>query len=327
MRADTLARFADAFGLCTVGAFRPAYGLAEATLIVSGHSHSGVLFTPSVQAEELGQNRIQLAEVSAAGSRILVGCGGIAPDLDVKIVDPETRAPCPANRVGEIWVSGPSVARGYWRKPDETGESFGAHLANGEGPFLRTGDLGFLDQGKLFITGRLKDLIILRGSNHYPQDLEYTVERSHRALRPASGAAFSVDVDGAERLVIIQEVNDRASAANEDVVAAIRGALTESHEVHPEAVVLIEPRSILRTSSGKIQRYACCDAFLAGTLDIVYEWRNAKAVLITSQTGRASSAATCVGLPQHAIFFASPGRQRKWHGKWAKKGESRAPRR
>ncbi len=276
VRADTLAQFAEAFGPCGFrpDAFRPAYGLAEATLIVSGHSDSGALFTPSVQAEELRQNRIQLAEVDAPGSRTLVSCGGIAPDLNVKIVDPGTHEPCAANRVGEIWVSGPSVTRGYWRKPEETKETFRAHIANGEGPFLRTGDLGFLDQGRLFITGRLKDLIILRGSNHYPQDLEYTVERSHRALRPASGAAFSVDVDGAERLVIVQEVNDRASAANEDVVAAIRGALTESHEVHPEAVILIEPRSIPRTSSGKIQRYACRDAFLAGTLDIVYEWRN-----------------------------------------------------
>ena len=210
----------------------------------------------------------------AAGSRVLVGCGSIAPDLKVAVVDPETLVPCAPDRVGEIWVSGPSVARGYWRKPEETKQTFGAHLASGEGPFLRTGDLGFLDRGQLFVTGRLKDLIIIRGSNHYPQDLEHTVERSHRALRPACGAAFSIDVNGAERLVIVQEVNDRSSVPNEDVVAAIRRALTESHEVYPDAVVLIEPRSIPRTSSGKIQRYACREAFLAGTLDVVHEWRN-----------------------------------------------------
>jgi acyl transferase domain-containing protein/acyl-CoA synthetase (AMP-forming)/AMP-acid ligase II/NADPH:quinone reductase-like Zn-dependent oxidoreductase/acyl carrier protein len=276
VRPDTIAQFAEAFGSCGFrrAVFRPAYGLAEATLIVSGHSDAGAPFAPAVVAAELQRNRIQPADESDAGSRVLVGCGGIAPNLNVVIVDPETLAPCAADRVGEIWVSGPSVASGYWRKPEETRETFGAHLAGGEGPFLRTGDLGFLDRGQLFVTGRLKDLIIIRGSNHYPQDLEHTVERSHRALRPACGAAFSIDVEGAERLVIVQEVNDRASVPSEDVVAAIRRALTESHEVHPDAIVLIEPRSIPRTSSGKIQRYACRQTFLAGTLEVVHEWRD-----------------------------------------------------
>ena len=275
VRPDTLARFAEAFGPCGFRqeAFRPAYGLAEATLIVSGHSAGGAPSTPAVLAQELQQNRIKCVEENVAGARVLVGCGGIAPGLHAIIADPGTLTRCSTDRVGEIWVSGSSVARGYWRKPEETKETFCAHLATGEGPFLRTGDLGFLHDGQLFVTGRLKDLIIIRGSNHYPQDLEYTVERSHRALRPACGAAFSMDVDGAERLVIVQEVNDRASAASEDIVAAIRRALSESHEVHPDAIVLIAPRSILRTTSGKIQRYACRQAFLSGTLDAVHEWR------------------------------------------------------
>lgn len=276
VRPDTLDRFATKFAPCGFRreAFRPAYGLAEATLIVSGYSDGGTPVMPAVIAEDLRRNKITPAIEGAAGSRVLVGCGGIAPDLNAVIVNPETLAPCASDRVGEIWVSGPSVARGYWRKPAETKETFGAHLANGEGPFLRTGDLGFLDHGQLFITGRLKDLIIIRGSNHYPQDLEHTVERSHRALRPACGAAFSTDADGAERLVIVQEVNDRASAANEDIIAAIRRALTESHEVHPDAIVLIQPRSLPRTSSGKIQRYACRESFLAGKLDVLHEWRD-----------------------------------------------------
>ena len=276
VRPDTLAQFAKAFGPCGFrqDAFRPAYGLAEATLLVSGHSDGGAPFPSAVVAEELQQNRIKPAREGAMGSRVLVGCGGIAPGMKVVIVDPETLVPCASDRVGEIWVSGPSVARGYWRKPEESKQTFGAHLATGEGPFLRTGDLGFMDRGQLFVTGRLKDLIIIRGSNHYPQDLEHTVEQSHRALRPACGAAFSIDVDGGERLVIVQEVTGRASVPSEDVVAAIRRALTESHEVQPDAVALIEPRSIPRTSSGKIQRYACREAFLAGTLDMVHEWRD-----------------------------------------------------
>ncbi len=276
VRPDSLAQFAKAFRPCGFrqDAFRPAYGLAEATLLVSGHSDGGAPFTPAVLAEELQRNRIRSAEEGATGSRVLVACGGIAPDLTVAIVDPETLVPCASDRVGEIWVSGPSVARGYWRKPAETEQTFGARLATGEGPFLRTGDLGFLDRGQLIVTGRLKDLIIIRGSNHYPQDLEYSVERSHRALRPACGAAFSIEADGAERLVIVQEVNDRGSVPNEDVVAAILRALTGSHEVHPDAVVLIEPRTIPRTSSGKIQRYACRQAFLSGALEVVHEWRD-----------------------------------------------------
>ncbi len=276
VRPETLTKFAGTFGPCGFRseAFRPAYGLAEATLIVSGRSEGGAPFTPAVFADELLRNRMKPAEERSPGTRVLVGCGGIAPDMKVSIVDPETLAPCAPDRVGEIWVSGPSVALGYWRKAEETKQTFGAHLATGEGPFLRTGDLGFLDRGQLFVTGRLKDLIIIRGSNHYPQDLEHTVERSHRALRPSSGAAFSVDLDGAERLVIVQEVNDRASVPCEDAVAAIRRALTESHEVHPYAVLLIEPRTISRTSSGKIQRYACREAFLAGTLEVVHEWRD-----------------------------------------------------
>ncbi|HEX3372335.1 MAG TPA: AMP-binding protein, partial [Candidatus Acidoferrales bacterium] len=275
VRPDTLRNFSKSFGRCgfRLESFRPAYGLAEATLIVSGHSDGSAPIMPAVKAEDLRRNRVVSAQAGVEGSRMLVGCGGIAPELDVKIVDPETRALCAKDRVGEIWVSGPSVASGYWHRDAETVETFGAILATGEGPYLRTGDLGFFDQGQLFVVGRLKDLIIIRGSNHYPQDLEHTVEQSHRALRPACGAAFSIDVDGSERLVVVQEVNDRASASSEDVVAEIRRALVESHEVHPDAVVLIEPRTIARTSSGKIQRYACREAFLAGTLEVVHEWR------------------------------------------------------
>lgn len=278
VRPDTLVRFSNAFGSCGFRqeTFRPAYGLAEATLIVSGHSDGGTPLMPAMQAEDLRRNRIIPAKIGAPESRILVGCGGVAPDLAVKIVDPETRAICEKDRVGEIWISGPSVARGYWHRDAETAETFGAHLATGEGPFMRTGDLGFLDQGQLFVAGRLKDVIIIRGSNHYPQDLEHTVERSHRSLRPACGAAFSIDVEGTEQLVIVQEINDRATASHEDIVAAIRQSLAETHEVNPDAVVLIEPRTISRTSSGKIQRYACREAFLAGALETVHEWRDSK---------------------------------------------------
>ena len=275
VRSDTLTRFAEIFAPRGFRhqAFRPAYGLAEATLIVSGCSDGVGNSTRAVVAEDLQKNSVKTAQDGATGSRVLAGCGGTAPGLAVKIVDPETLLPAGPERVGEIWVCGPSVANGYWQKPRETAETFGAHLASGEGPFLRTGDLGFIDQGQLFVTGRRKDLIIIRGSNHYPQDLEQTVERCHRALRPDCGAAFSLETDGAEQLVIVQELIDETSAPSEDVVSAIRRALIDSHEVQPSAVVLIEPRTIPRTSSGKIQRYACREAFLTGALDVVHEWR------------------------------------------------------
>ena len=291
VRPNTLAEFAEAFGSCGFRgeAFRPAYGLAETTLIVSGRSDGGAPVTFPAVAEKLLRNRVKPAEDVAAGTRILTGCGGIAPGLRVAIVDPQTFQPCAPDRVGEIWVCGPSVAQGYWRKPEETQQTFGARLASGEGPFLRTGDLGFVDQAKLFITGRLKDVIIIRGSNHYPQDLEYTVERSHRALRTASGAAFSIDADGAERLIIVHEVNDSDSVPTEDVVASIRRSLVESHEVHPDTIILIEPRTIPRTSSGKIQRYACREAFLAGALKIVHEWRDRDTRPDAKQNGSAAS--------------------------------------
>ena len=181
-------------------------------------------------------------------------------------------------RVGEIWISGPSVAKGYWHKPAETEQTFGARLESGEGPFLRTGDLGFLDNGQVFVTGRLKDLIIIRGSNHYPQDLEHTVERSHRALRPASGAAFSVESDGAERLVIVQEVNDSDAVPGDDAVTAIRRALTESHDLHPEAVVLHRSRAVFRGHPAeKFSATPAGTLFWPGGLEVVHEWRDLEA--------------------------------------------------
>ena len=144
------------------------------------------------------------------GTRTLVGCGQTLLNQVIAIVDPTSLTRCSSDQIGEIWVSGPSVAQGYWNRAEETKVTFQAHLADtGEGPFLRTGDLGYLRNGELFITGRLKDLIIIRGSNHYPQDIELTAEKSHEVLRPGGVAAFSVDIEGEERLVVIQEISPR----------------------------------------------------------------------------------------------------------------------
>jgi acyl-CoA synthetase (AMP-forming)/AMP-acid ligase II len=216
--------------------------------------------------------------VEEESARNLVGCGQILPDQKIVIVDPESRTPCPPDQVGEIWVAGQSVAQGYWNQLDETEHTFRSHLADtGEGPFLRTGDLGFLRDGQLFITGRLKDLIIIDGRNHYPQDIEQTVEQSHASIRPGCCAAFSVDVEGKEQLVVVAEVEHRwrpersRALAVKDVVRTIRQAVAEHYEVQVYAAWLLKAGSIPKTSSGKIQRHACRFSFLARTLDELEE--------------------------------------------------------
>ncbi|NOK01767.1 MULTISPECIES: MupA/Atu3671 family FMN-dependent luciferase-like monooxygenase [Myxococcus] len=274
VRRETMERFAETFAPAGFRreAFYPCYGLAEATLIVSG----GVKGTPCVQERydtgslELGRAKPASDAAEGPTARTLVSSGQGAPDQRLLIVDPETRVPRASNEVGEVWVAGPSVAGGYWDRPEETAHAFGARLANGEGPFLRTGDLAFLSpEGELFITGRLKDLLIVRGRNLYPQDLEMTAERAHRAVRPGCSAAFSVDVEGEERLVVVSEVDVREGFDGAAVVGALRRALADEHQVHAHTVVLLQARSIPKTSSGKIQRRACRDGFLAGSLEVV----------------------------------------------------------
>jgi acyl-CoA synthetase (AMP-forming)/AMP-acid ligase II len=276
VRAHTLDLFATTFEPCGFQkeAFHPCYGMAETTLIVSGSTRSSLPVFHQVDAAALEQNQVVAAR-KQEGSQSFIGCGQPGADQTVLIVDPESRLACPPNQVGEIWVSGPSVAQGYWNRVEETQQAFQAYLADtGEGPFLRTGDLGFLLDGELYITGRIKDLMIIRGQNHYPQDIELTVENSHPALRPGYGAAFTVDAKGEERLVIVQEV-ERSYLRKLDVkevVGNINQAVVAQHGVQVYATVLIKTGSIPKTSSGKIQRYACRTGFLSGTLSVVEDW-------------------------------------------------------
>jgi acyl carrier protein len=274
IRQETLERFAATFASCGFRweAFYPTYGLAEATLIVSGGSQTAPPVVLSVEGAELERDRVVAASAGDEGARTLVGCGRALADQKVVVVNPESLTRQPPDRIGEIWVSGPSVAQGYWDRPEETKHAFRAYLADtGEGPFLRTGDLGFLHHGELFVTGRLKDLIIIRGRNHYPQDIEHTVEQSHVALRPGGCAAFSVETDEGEQLAIVQELERRflRSADVGEVAASIRRAVAEHHELQVHAVVLIRTGSIPKTSSGKIQRRATRAAYLGGTLAAV----------------------------------------------------------
>lgn len=277
IRADTLERFAAAFTACGFRqeAFYPCYGMAEATLMVSGGLKAEPPAIKTFQGAALERNQVIEVVPKHEDARTLVSCGQTLPEQQIVIVHPETLTRCRLDEVGEVWVSGPSVGHGYWHRIIET-QSFRAYLSDtgvsvagqSPGPFLRTGDLGFLHNGELFITGRAKDLIIIRGRNLYPQDIELTVERSHSALRPTCGAAFSVEAGGEEQLVVVQELEFRQKPNIIQVTGAIRQAVAQEHGVQVYAVVLIKPGSIFKTSSGKIQRRACRAAFLAGSLDV-----------------------------------------------------------
>ena len=248
-------------------AFRPAYGLAEATLMVSSTAPDQEAVVARLQARELEAHQILEAQVADETVREVAGCGRVFPTTRVAIVDPETRARCPDDRVGEIWAAGPGVAQGYWGRPQETESTFRATLAQtGDGPFLRTGDLGFVKDGQLFIVGRVKDLIIIRGSNHHPQDIEWTVQASHSALRADAGAALAIVVDGDEKLVMVQEVEREHTAGLlvDEIAETIRRAVAESHELEVFALVLLSRGSLPKTASGKIQRLACREFFFEG---------------------------------------------------------------
>ena len=245
VREQSLKRFSTEFRDCGFrsSAFVPCYGLAESTLFVSGGTNGTGPVIQLVQADALERNKVITALPEEPDGRPLVGCGEVGAGHEVCIVDPEHLTRCEAGTVGEIWVAGPSVANGYWNRGQETADTFEAQLADtGKGPYLRTGDLGFLLNKELFITGRRKDLIILRGRNHYPHDLEATAEKAHPALRACVGAAFSVETEGEERLVLVHELNPRTQADPIEVIAAIRQAIAEEHELQVYAVALTRSR-------------------------------------------------------------------------------------
>ena len=228
-----------------------------------------------IDRQALGLNRVSIATSETAERQHLIGCGGGLLDQQVVIADPETLTACKPDEVGEIWTRGRSVAQGYWNQPELTAQTFAAHLADtGAGPFMRTGDLGFMHNGQLYVTGRLKDLIIIRGRNHYPQDIEATVAGSHPAVCGTSGAAFSIERDGREQLVIVHEIDRQHRRADPDeVLGAIRLAVTEYHDLQPSAIVLVKPLTIPKTSSGKIVRHTCRADYLADKLEVVAMWR------------------------------------------------------
>ncbi|WP_343598742.1 fatty acyl-AMP ligase [Mycobacterium sp.] len=283
VRETTLRAFADAFAPAGFRpeAFLPVYGLAETALLVSGRSDSALPTVAHVDRTALGEDRVADAAPDDATAATLVGCGRPRGGQRVVIVDPETRVPRGPDEVGEIWIAGPSVAQGYWGRPEETEHTFSVFLADTgsdqfRGPFLRTGDLGFLRSGELFVTGRCNGLVVIDGHNYYPNDIETTVQDCHPAFLSGRGAVFAVTPQpgAVEQLVVVQEMDrDRIGEAELiEMATAIQTAVTEHHGIAAHSVILVEPMRIPTTSSGKIQRDQCRQQFLDRKLETLAEW-------------------------------------------------------
>lgn len=285
IQKSTLDQFYEAFKECGFRqkAFLPCYGLAEASLIASGIKHNESTKICYFNKEDLLSNIVTPCDAEDKNSTALVSCGVTQQEQKLIIVNPNTKELCEEKVIGEAWLSGPSISHGYWNKPQINAEIFGAQPVNwsGEEKFLRTGDLGFLYEGELYITGRRKDLIIIGGCNYYPQDIEKTIEQCHPAVRKGCVAAFSCMLDVEEKLVVVLEVKDVLADTGrlksilskdkdkypvEDVSKKIRRAINENHQLAVKDIVLLPPRTISKTSSGKIQRSVCKENYLQDKL-------------------------------------------------------------
>ncbi|MFG1796230.1 AMP-binding protein [Nocardia sp. NPDC049149] len=275
VRKATLDRFEATFtphGL-DGAVLTPGYGLAEATLVLTcGGSHERRVvrrFDP----QALGRRRAEIA--TAPGGLELVGVGAPVPGTEIAIVDPESGRILPDGVVGEIWAAGPSVSPRYWGKHDDSARTFGARFAGGETRWLRTGDLGFVDDGELFVNGRLKNMMIVNGVNYYLEDIEATAVGSAEALRAGGVLAFGVGEAAQERLALVAEYRADGQVAPHQLAATMRDAVARRHGIAPITVVLIVQGAVPRTTSGKLRRQECRSEFLAGRLPEIYRWTEA----------------------------------------------------
>lgn len=272
VRSKTLDQFANFFSPCGFRreAFFPCYGLAEATLLLVGGPKARSPVMKNLAKSGIMQNKAVISPERSNDTQIVVSCGQNLGKQKIRIVDPESMQPCPPDQIGEIWVCGPSVAGGYWNKPLETSSTFKACFAGTkEGPFLRTGDLGFQHGGELYITGRLKNLIIIDGKNHYAHDIEKTVENAHPGIQPEGAAVFSIEDSGSEKVIVMAEIQPRLLAYTAEVIKAIRKAVAEYHEIPLHDIRLTRLGGIPRTTSGKIRHFLCKREYLSGANEIL----------------------------------------------------------
>jgi acyl-CoA synthetase (AMP-forming)/AMP-acid ligase II len=273
VRADMIRRFTKVFAPAgfKASAFYPCYGLAECTLFATGIVAGSGAKILRVESEALSQ---KIARTPTGDEPVieLVGCGVPGEGIEIVIVDPETRKILPDDVVGEIWISGASVAAGYYKKPELTEETFGAAPAGTSGKrFLRSGDLGFWHEGQVFIAGRIKDVIIIRGRNHYPQDLELTAQRTSPFLSIGAGAVVAIEKDGQVCIALVQEVTREGwrSADADELAAGVREAIATEHGLHVHEVALIKTGALPRTSSGKVRRSLCAQMLRAGEFEVL----------------------------------------------------------
>ena len=281
VRAETLEKFSELYEPCGFdrNAFYPCYGMAEATLFITGIDPGKYPTVTHLDKKALTEDKVVAVTSEHPDSKAVVSCGHTWLGDEIIIVNPETKILCEGDRVGEIWAAGAGIGKGYYQREEQTENTFQATLVNNpDKTYLRTGDLGFTRDGELYITGRIKDMMILWGRNHYPQHIEETVESCHPALRPNHGAAFSVDVGGEEQLVVVHEIKrtDLRKLNAEEVIGAIRLSVGEQNMANVFAVALLKTGSIPKTSSGKIQRRACQSMFLDGSLNTVAQWQQSE---------------------------------------------------
>jgi len=274
VQRQTLETFSRRFAGCGFQkkAFYPGYGMAEATLIISGGLPDDEPVYRWVDRKELRKDRVVSSPPFAPSAQPLVGCGGQILDETIVIVDIGTFQPCPDDQIGEIWVAGKHIAQGYWGHAEPTRDTFQAHLNDGRGPFLRTGDLGFLKDGTLFVTGRLKDVIILQGAKYYPQDIEASIQTMISAVRPEGVATVGVTSPTGEKVVVVAELQREMlrSADLKSVANSIRRVVSEDHGLALQDVLLIRPGTLPRTTSGKIQRRLCGELYLSQEFQICH---------------------------------------------------------
>ena len=273
VQTTTMERFSLKFAGCGFKstAFYPCYGMAEATLMITGGDKAKSPTIKYLDKAALEKDRVVITDRNRSGTTV-VSAGYPWLDGKIAIADPNSLTECPPDRIGEIWFSSSSVGKGYWKLPEATKETFEASL-NGE-LFLRTGDLGFIYDGELYITGRLNDVMVFWGLNHYPQQIERTVEQCHPGLKTHCGAALAVEVEGKPRLVVVQEIDrtHRKSLVFDEVVEAIRWQIFQQHFIDVYAIVLLQPGRMPKTSSGKVRRSACKAMFSESGLDVWQQW-------------------------------------------------------